>query len=164
VDANQVALGQRRECPDVCSVVRARTTVNSIFAETNLMSRKIIYRGRMGTIRNERGRKVIEEKSKAPPSEKPRTGHPALTSDQTRDNRCVQHGHAALSRSSFIQLRGTLVENTARLYLGTSNLRSYASKVVRVFPYSTKSFTSAARFDNGPSMADGVVLRLSFQP
>ena len=32
-------------------------------------------------------------------------------------------------------------------YLGTSNFRSYASKVVRVFPYSTKSFTNEARFD-----------------
>jgi hypothetical protein len=32
-------------------------------------------------------------------------------------------------------------------YLGTSNLRSYASNVVRVLPYSTKSFTNVARFD-----------------
>ena len=31
-------------------------------------------------------------------------------------------------------------------YLGSSNFRSYASKLVRVLPYSTKSLTIAVRF------------------
>src|SRR6267143_7054925 len=106
-----------------------------------------------------KGASRISRKGQRPRPQKTQgRGTPAPTTGQTRDKHCVVT-HAALSPSSFILPGGNLV-NTARLYLGTSNLRSYASKVVRVFPYATKSFTSAARFDNGPSMADGVVLRL----
>ena len=52
--------GQRRECPDVRSVSRERTSVNFIFRQTNLMSCKIMY-WETGQMRDESTKQAAQE-------------------------------------------------------------------------------------------------------